>query len=483
MSSSPPPPADAAPATSDDDAASAPAPQIPDNRPSTQSTMPEGGNTPSAATDDDNSRRCFICLVDEADDDLPSDWVTPCTCTLEGHQSCLLAWVADLEMQRKSAKCPGCKSPIVIVDRWDPAVRLSDKLTGWLSGLSPWLLLTLSVGGVMTSSAVYGMHALHMFAGREAALRYVFRKHEAEGVLDALLAKLNKVVPFLFAAPNVTASAGNEDTIAMPPIDWVHVFNLSMIAPSLVLNRLHLSETVMIPVVMVSQRDYTQISWQLLIYDEQYSMILGDHKADMFAWPPSPGRAIATVTIAKTFYFRTYRSVSKKLDKKMADAASEPQNLQGETAEEADARLQVAPAPQPELDQGDEIHLDFDIQIGNGGNQAPENPPRIEGAQPARPDRLATGVEALLNYLAGTLLWPTVSYGAGKLLGLALPRPWVTKPSSGPVTGLLQQQWGRSLVGGCLFVVLKDAFFLYTKYRKSINRPYRRIRNVERRPR
>ena len=30
---------------------------------------------------------------------------------------------------------------------------------------------------------------------------------------------------------------------------------------------------------------------------------------------------------------------------------------------------------------------------------------------------------------------------------------------------LLQEKWGRSLVGGCLFVVLKDAVMLYARWR------------------
>lgn len=260
MSSSPSP-ADAAAPRNDGDAA--PAPQVPDHRPSGQST-PDGGHTPSAATDDDNSHRCFICLVDESDADLPSDWVTPCTCTLEGHQSCLLTWVADLEMQGKSVKCPVCKSAIVVVDRWDPAVHLSDTLTRYLSGLSPWLLLSFGLSGVMMSSALYGMHALEMFAGPERAYRYVFPKPESERILDTIVAKLRNILPSTL--PKDTAAAREmvrRDGIPMdeiPLVDWMHVLSLTLIAPALVLNRMHLGDTVMIPSsLMVSYRSHRHV--------------------------------------------------------------------------------------------------------------------------------------------------------------------------------------------------------------------------------
>jgi hypothetical protein len=81
----------------------------------------------------------------------------------------------------------------------------------------------------------------------------------------------------------------------------------------------------------------------------------------------------------------------------------------------------------------------------------------------------------------GALFFPAVSSLVGDLLAVTLPRAWVTKPLSsvsglssvrwttatGKATGLLQEKWGRSLVGGCLFVVLKDALGLYVKSRRA----------------
>ncbi len=86
----------------------------------------------------------------------------------------------------------------------------------------------------------------------------------------------------------------------------------------------------------------------------------------------------------------------------------------------------------------------------------------------------------LINSVVTSLLLPVISYGMGELIRTVAPKGWVTRSWLKP-RGLLQQQWGRSLVGGCLFVVLRDAVSLYTKYRRVQTRSNRRVKNVERR--
>jgi len=60
----------------------------------------------------------------------------------------------------------------------------------------------------------------------------------------------------------------------------------------------------------------------------------------------------------------------------------------------------------------------------------------------------------------------------GDFLRLSLPQKYVAKAgsflgfSAGRV-GLLQQQWGRTIVGGCLLVVLRDAAVLTYKWNKA----------------
>jgi hypothetical protein len=71
----------------------------------------------------------------------------------------------------------------------------------------------------------------------------------------------------------------------------------------------------------------------------------------------------------------------------------------------------------------------------------------------------------------GALFFPAISSIMGDLLKVALPAKWVTKqPNRWGVKvsdGMLKEKWGRSIIGGCLFVVLKDAITLYCKWKKA----------------
>ncbi|KAL8288391.1 hypothetical protein RB597_000485 [Gaeumannomyces tritici] len=87
----------------------------------------------------------------------------------------------------------------------------------------------------------------------------------------------------------------------------------------------------------------------------------------------------------------------------------------------------------------------------------------------------------IINGTVSALLLPHISYVMGELLRVTLPSRWVRSPAWGKPRGLLQHRWGRSLMGGCLFVVLRDAFLLYFKYRQVELRKNRRVKNVERR--
>ena len=100
-------------------------------------------------------------------------------------------------------------------------------------------------------------------------------------------------------------------------------------------------------------------------------------------------------------------------------------------------------------------------------------------AAPAGEDRGSSALTEIVNSLVTSLMFPVVSYGMGELLRIAVPKAWVASPGRRPPTGLLQQRWGRSLVGGCLFVVLKDTFTLYIKYRRVQVKRNRRVRSVK----
>ncbi|KAL5615555.1 hypothetical protein BROUX41_005598 [Berkeleyomyces rouxiae] len=124
---------------------------------------------------------------------------------------------------------------------------------------------------------------------------------------------------------------------------------------------------------------------------------------------------------------------------------------------------------------------------------APEAAPEVAPAPVADAGMPQRGIRASLSDIClnvvTALLMPGISFTAGEILRFLLPRRFTMMarvPSwTGPryeQTSFLQTQWGRSLVGGCLYIVLRDAFKLYVKYRKSLLQGHRRVRNVRRAP-
>lgn len=129
--------------------------------------------------------------------------------------------------------------------------------------------------------------------------------------------------------------------------------------------------------------------------------------------------------------------------------------------------------------------------IGIERQQAPNNNnnnPAADGNNnqaPEEPIREARGTSTtfidLVNSVVSALTFPLVCWASGEVLRHTLPTHWVTRPHPRVVTGLLQEQWGRSLVGGAVFIVARDMVNLYTKHRRVEVRKHRRVRNVPRR--
>lgn len=108
-------------------------------------------------------------------------------------------------------------------------------------------------------------------------------------------------------------------------------------------------------------------------------------------------------------------------------------------------------------------------------------------APPAPPaQRMSLGgiLSHLSNTIVSALILPGISFAAGEALRLVLPAKFTSLSPRSQILrqrpGLLQQQWGRSLVGGCLFVVLRDIVRVYAKSRKVAAMESRRVKNVDR---
>ena len=132
--------------------------------------------------------------------------------------------------------------------------------------------------------------------------------------------------------------------------------------------------------------------------------------------------------------------------------------------------------------------------------QQQQVPPALQGQQQQQAQQAANGngerrlsfsPTAIAETVLGAILFPTIAGMSGELLKLILPRAWTTpagvlagSASLGargrvPAKGLLQEKWGRSLVGGCLFVVAKDAVMLYVRWKMAQMHRRRRVLDYE----
>ncbi|GKT63327.1 RING finger domain-containing protein [Colletotrichum tofieldiae] len=465
--------------------------------------------SPHPAAPQDGEKRCFICLMDENESgSSESAWVNPCPCTLEGHQDCMIQWVMELEREGKEIQCPVCKATINIDEPYDPALALNNQIYKAFSKVSPGLILGGLGAGTWVGLAMYGNIAVRVFAGPEATYRFFFNDSNPRGV---------------------------------PMVNWIHVAILPTIAPALILGQSFpvLGNVFFMPAaalygVFHMARDDHFFSWppspQLAATCFPYIRAVYNNLYHEFVCPyerrwerriaglPEPvappvnnrpnenrqrrarnndganndgGRNVGIVggLLDAAIDMLDIPDVAMEVEVEEAELGEEQgiahleilvEELEEDAAERENAVRQVADAVADA-----EPHLN--VQPHQQGNDQP--PIAQQPAQPAAAAPRQRGIQASLrdvtNALASTLLLPVLSAGMGELLRLVLPKHWTT-PMGGfgrfrVRTGLLQDQWGRNLVGGCIYIVLRDAFRLYAKYRMAQNKPLRKIRNVDRR--
>jgi hypothetical protein len=154
------------------------------------------------------------------------------------------------------------------------------------------------------------------------------------------------------------------------------------------------------------------------------------------------------------------------------------------------------------------MEIDLELQVGMGNN---DEPPQV-AALPAGEDQngVNAGIQAvqdqgqqadndpvlglgrrqneiihnynLADIVLGALVFPAISASMGGLMKYVLPKSWTT-PSSileRGRPGLLQTRWGRSVVGGCVFVLLKDALVLYCRWKLAQTHRRRKVENYDR---
>jgi hypothetical protein len=212
---------------------------------------------------------------------------------------------------------------------------------------------------------------------------------------------------------------------------------------------------------------------------------------DLDLWPPSAAVTFAALPYIKSFYGAVYERLFGKWERKWI---AEVQPRQADVNELDDN------APEPEqgpvaADDG-QILMEFDLefQVGMGNDADPQEVLGLQGANQQQQQQnnqnqggaingqnLVHETSSLADIVLGALAFPAISATMGGLLKYVLPKSWTTASTlERGRPGLLQTRWGRSVIGGCVFVLLKDALVLYCRWKLAQTHRRRKVLNYDR---
>ena len=224
-------------------------------------------------------------------------------------------------------------------------------------------------------------------------------------------------------------------------------------------------------------------------------------------WPPSPATTLAALGCVlpsyKIFHRRYLIPLREQWLKEIKPRASENRGADGENHDAQNAHMgielqievqeeeveedvagdQQRPEEQQEQPPADATaQLEEILERARDGEQ---HPPVAEAPPPPQQRRehlFDIDLEAFGQRVVGALLFPTVAAATGQALKMVLPRTWTTPPVRGLdrySAGFMQSQFGRTIVGGCLFVVLKDALQMYATYHLAMSHKQRKVVNYD----
>tara|TARA_R110002003_G_scaffold121_15_gene10770 strand:+ start:13371 stop:15050 length:1680 start_codon:yes stop_codon:yes gene_type:complete len=468
--------------------------------------------------EEDEPRRCWICFNDETEDDeTSSEWRSPCNCSLVAHEKCLLDWIADMEApnprrragtRASKVQCPQCKSEIKIerprsyvVD----AVRAGERFAGTL--LLPGFALVTGTA-LYSTLTLAGTHTIYQVFGTQDALQ--------------ILAPLYETPDMRIASPVLRLFAHLQK-------HWRLDLGLPLIPTVLVASRTSFADSFLpfLPLIFFVSSGQPG--------DEMLQLQWPPSAAFSFAALPYL-RGFYNAFYDRVCFPREQRWLKEIQPRAGTDDAADAQGQVNDEHDHIHDHDHDA-VDDIEIEVDFDIFADWNNGGVAGHNDAEDNPPvpiargparplnappvddempaLIEvnaqdaapapnvPVQPAQPRRqrvrrernIAFSTTSLADTILGALIFPSIAAAMGELLRHTLPGSWVTPPSGAPATswlggwistggrvgtkgrptGFLQTRWGRSLVGGCLFVGLKDAVLMYVRWKMAQNHRRRKI--------
>ncbi|ROW05353.1 hypothetical protein VSDG_00665 [Cytospora chrysosperma] len=493
---------------------------------------------------DPNLRSCFICLQTPAETP-KAVWVNACPCSLEAHEDCMLRWISEHEREStKTLRCPACKGKIQTTEPKDRFVGIRDHLHKMYSHMTPAILLGIVTGcSIVAGSSYYGMLSMCVFAGPGPAMGWLGlgraladrRMHPA---MPWYKWKAGWEFCFRFWLLNFIAPALMiQKALPAQMVDLLTLPASVLYGASLVL-RDDMPSWPPSPAWVLTLMPWISFSYNRIYYDfcgryerrlnkalqgrglpnEEMPAVAGNEggqQANAVAEGPAAaddddesyiaqalrvGNAVLNLLgdedndqeVVAEFELQLQpgedeQAVIQELQDELNDhgivvVEEEPagddrgQASESQSDSEQAGQDQAAAGPPPPVRVGAQAgnHNNNQAAPANNDNQAQEEPIRERNGT-------STTLTELVNGVVTALTFPLVCWGAGEILRYTIPEQWVMRPHPRVVTGLLQEQWGRSLIGGMVFVVARDMVNLYTKHRRVQIRKHRRVRNVPRR--
>ncbi|GCB25820.1 hypothetical protein AAWM_08705 [Aspergillus awamori] len=203
-------------------------------------------------------------------------------------------------------------------------------------------------------------------------------------------------------------------------------------------------------------------------------------------WPPSAAVMFAALPYLKSFYDIFHERMFGKLEQRWI-AEVQPHH--------SDVNDDNAPPEHPEPDRPNDdngVLMEIDLELRRGNEDGPQGLNRgyAQGdgqgqnqdggnGQPlglGRRDEMIGNAGDLADIVLRPLALPVISASVGGLLKNILPTSWTAPSTLGKVQpGLLRTRWGRTVVGGCAFVLLKNALELYCRWKLAQTHRRRKV--------
>ncbi|KAI4207106.1 MAG: hypothetical protein LQ348_000690 [Seirophora lacunosa] len=470
----------------------------PDETPSEAQDQPKRALKRSqTASSAGEPRKCWICFSDETEDSqIASEWRSPCPCALTAHEACLLDWIADKENPQHNGagrpqkiECPQCKAEIRIA-------RPRSRIVEWYQSLEdaagrlfwPGIITSLA-SGLSAACVLHGASTVYMLLGHRDAAVLLGVRHGRIPSSNTILGLASIPVVLMISSTTLADSL-------LPVLPFIYV---AIHRPTRSTGFLWPPSAAMTLATLPYMRAMYNGLRKKLFHDLEREWARqiqprggedggnADTDGDQDQAPADEGQGgIMNFELGVELEI---------IEEEEAPAVAEQQQDLVHQAPHGVAGigdLGQGQAPDADQEHNRDDALDQDLLQHENDNQDPVGAPN-QDAQAARNQnpglpaehhrvvRLVPLVSAVVHTMMGALAFPAVAAGMGDLILLFLPYSWKVPPRwrERRSPGLLQSRFGRSVVGGCLFLFLKDTVSLYSKYRLAQDHIRRRVLDCE----